>query len=43
MQNYTKYAILKFGELHELDIMAEAIDKEIYKTRTSDDSYFDNK
>jgi uncharacterized protein len=38
-----KLTFLKFGELHELDIMAEAIDKKIYKTRTSDDSYFDNK
>jgi uncharacterized protein len=43
LQLLEKLTFLKFGELHELDIMAEAIDKEIDKTRTSDDSYFDNK
>ena len=43
LQLLERLTFLKFGELHELDIMAEAIDKEIYKTRTSDDSYFDNK
>jgi uncharacterized protein len=43
LQLLEKLTFLKFGELHELDIMAEAINKEIDKTRTSDDSYFDNK
>jgi len=43
LQLLEKLTFLKFGELHELDIMAKAIDKEIYKTRISDDSYFDNK
>jgi proteasome assembly chaperone (PAC2) family protein len=43
LQLLERLTFLKFGELHELDIMAEAVDKEIDKTRTSDDSYFDNK
>jgi uncharacterized protein len=43
LQFLVKLTFLKFGELHELDIMAEAIDKKIDKTRTPDDSYFDNK
>jgi hypothetical protein len=43
LQLLEKLTFLKFGELNELDIMAEAIDKKIDKTRTSDGSYFDNK
>jgi hypothetical protein len=33
---------MKFRQLHELDIMADAVDKEIDKMRASGDSYFDN-
>jgi len=38
LQLLERLTFLKFGELHELDVMAEAVDKEIDKMRARDDS-----
>jgi len=42
LQLLERLTFMKFGQLHELDIMADAVDKEIDKMRASGDSYFDN-
>src|ERR687888_767752 len=42
LQLLERLTFQKFGQLKELDIMAEAIDKEIDKMKTRRDSYYDN-
>jgi proteasome assembly chaperone (PAC2) family protein len=38
LQLLERLTYLKFGELHKLDVMAEAVDKELDKIRATDDS-----